>query len=132
MGQIHSDMKKITLSSGILGLTGVALGAFGAHALKDRLAENGYTSTWETAVLYHLLHAVALFALSRTPVESWHQNSRLAGFWGVGVVLFSGSLYAIALGGPRWLGPITPVGGLFLIAGWALVISDGLRKKAAS
>ncbi len=132
MGHIQRDMKKITLIAGILGLTGVALGAFGAHALKDHLAGMGYTSTWEKAVLYHLLHAVALFALIRSPVESWHQNSRLAGCWGLGVVLFSGSLYAIALGGPRWLGPITPVGGLFLIAGWALVISDALRKKVAS
>jgi uncharacterized membrane protein YgdD (TMEM256/DUF423 family) len=130
MGQIHSNMKKITAIAGSLGLTGVALGAFGAHALKTRLAESGYASTWETAVLFHLLHALALYALSRGQVESWHQNNRVAGCWTLGVLLFSGSLYALALGGPKWLGPVTPVGGLFLIAGWAFVIREGLRKNA--
>lgn len=132
MGQIHSNMKKISLIAGIMGLTGVTLGAFGAHALKDHLLNSGYTSTWETAVLYHLLHAVALFAATRTAVEGWHQKGWLTGCWTLGVVLFSGSLYLLALGGPRWLGPITPVGGLFLIAGWALVIREGLRKHAVS
>lgn len=124
-------MKIITLTAGFLGLTGVALGAFGAHAFEARLAASGRTSVWETAVLYHLLHAVALLAVSQGVVETRHQKSPLGWFWGLGVLLFSGSLYALCLGGPRWLGPVTPVGGAFLIAGWAIVFIRGLRGKGA-
>lgn len=106
----------------IVGASGVGLGAFGAHALKSRLLASDTLSTWETAVHYHLLHAVAILALvacarSFSPPL---QGSLLISGWLflVGVVLFSGSLYGLALGGPRWLGPVTPLGGLVLIAGW--------------
>jgi uncharacterized membrane protein YgdD (TMEM256/DUF423 family) len=101
------------LAAGLLGFTGITLGAFGAHALRDSLAERGMTQAWQTAVLYHLLHAVALLAL-----PAWTGVRRL---WIVGVFLFSGSLYGLALGGPKLLGPITPLGGLTLLAGWALL-----------
>lgn len=129
MGQIHSIMKKITLAAGLLGLSGVVLGAFGAHALESRLEAAGMVDTWETAVLYHLVHAVALFACCQGSVGAWHQKRWIALAWIVGVVLFSGSLYLLCLGGPRWLGPVTPLGGLFLIIGWALVIIEGVRGK---
>jgi uncharacterized membrane protein YgdD (TMEM256/DUF423 family) len=125
-------MKKILIITGLLGISGVALGAFGAHALKQTLAERGATDTWETAVLYHLLHTVALFAIASASVERWHQNKILGCLWGGGILLFSGSLYFLALGGPRWLGPVTPLGGVLLIAGWAWVAWTGLRGKAAS
>ncbi len=125
-------MKKITLTAGFLGATGVGLGAFGAHGLKAMLEARSASGVWETAVWYHLVHAVALYAASLAPVDRWHQIKHLGWLWGVGVLLFSGSLYVLALGGPRWLGPITPVGGTLLIVGWICVIADGLRGKAAS
>lgn len=129
MGQIHTRMKIITITAGFLGLTGVTLGAFGAHALEATLAASGRTEVWKTAVLYHLLHAVALLAINRGHVETGHQNSVIGGLWGVGVLLFSGSLYLLCVGGPRWLGPVTPLGGLLLIAGWGIVFMRGLRGK---
>ena len=132
MGQIHSNMKKILFTTGLLGLSGVALGAFGAHALKQSLAERGASGTWETAVLYHLLHTVALFVCARSSVEGWHQNRVVCWLWIAGILLFSGSLYILALGGPRWLGPVTPLGGVLLIAGWAWIAWDALRGKAAA
>jgi uncharacterized membrane protein YgdD (TMEM256/DUF423 family) len=113
-------------ASGILGALGVGLGAFGAHALQDLLTNRGMTETWKTAVTYHLLHTVALLALAAwmRSAES-EQRSCLRWVptaWILGIVLFSGSLYGLALGGPRWLGPVTPVGGLCLIAGWCMIV----------
>jgi uncharacterized membrane protein YgdD (TMEM256/DUF423 family) len=107
------------IAAGLLGFTGVALGALGAHALREQLMVNGMLSAWQTAVLYHLLHSVALVAL-----PAWPSVRRL---WLAGVILFSGSLYGIALGGPRFLGPITPLGGVALLAGWALLASKAFR-----
>jgi uncharacterized membrane protein YgdD (TMEM256/DUF423 family) len=120
------------LAAGIFGATGVGAGAFGAHALAARLAELGTTHAWETGARYHLFHAVALLAVAawrRTgPAENQNASAakRLAWAarcWTVGIVLFSGSLYGLALGGGRWLGPITPLGGVALLLGWALVIA---------
>ncbi len=105
-----------------LGATGVGLGAFGAHALKSRLLASDTLSTWETAVHYHLLHAVAMLALvacARTFPSALLGSLHVSGWLFVaGVILFSGSLYGLALGGPRWLGPVTPLGGLAFIVGW--------------
>jgi len=103
-----------TTAAAILGFFGVALGAFGAHGLKDILTANGTAAIWQTAVLYHLLHAVAsLWASERRPAVLW--------VWIAGVAVFSGSLYILALTNIRWLGAITPIGGLFLLAGWAML-----------
>lgn len=119
-------MKKIGLVAAFLGLAGVALGAFGAHALEARLAATDTTGVWETAVFYHLLHAVGLFALAlfadgSRGEPSAHRLLVAAGIcWAAGVVAFSGSLYLLALGGARWVGPVTPFGGAALIAGWAV------------
>ena len=108
----------------LLAGAAVILGAFGAHALKDRLSPEEL-AVWETAVQYQAWHALGLvlhgLSLSRTtpgahrPGEAWPAWAFL-----FGIVLFSGSLYGLALGGPRWLGPITPLGGLAFIAGWGL------------
>ena len=106
----------ITVAS-ILGALGVALGAFGAHALAERL-DGGQLQTWSTAVEYHLLHAVALFALAAWGSATGRSIQPAAAFFTGGVLAFSGSLYVLALGGPRWLGPITPLGGLCFLAGW--------------
>jgi uncharacterized membrane protein YgdD (TMEM256/DUF423 family) len=119
------------LAAGILGLTGVALGAMGAHALKATLAERGMAVAWETGARYHLFHAVALLGVAaclRPGATVGGGNARRAGLlrwaavsWCAGVVLFSGSLYWLALGGPRWLGPVTPLGGVALMIGWLAV-----------
>jgi uncharacterized membrane protein YgdD (TMEM256/DUF423 family) len=96
----------------------VALGAFGAHALKDALQSNGMLDAWNKAVLYHLVHAVALVALALSGVGNRATYFLLV----AGIVLFSGSLYTMALTNVRWLGAITPVGGLCFLAGWAWLI----------
>jgi uncharacterized membrane protein YgdD (TMEM256/DUF423 family) len=114
------------LAAGILGLTGVGLGAMGAHAFKATLLERGMMQVWDTAARYQLIHAVALLGLaawaraSADPAGSrWVAWTAWA--WCIGVVLFSASLYWLALGGPRWLGPVTPFGGVALMLGWLLV-----------
>lgn len=122
------------LVAGIFGLTGVALGALGAHALKVTLLERGMMQAWETAARYHLFHAVALIAIGvwvrLEPNDrivrwlSWTTRS-----WCVGVVLFSSSLYWLALGGPRWLGPVTPLGGVALMLGWLCVMATAFSKR---
>lgn len=104
-----------------LGLLGVALGAFGAHALKPTLAAFGTADIWQTAVFYHLVHAVALLALALAGrADRW-----MTGLWTVGVVIFSGTLYVLATSGIKWLGAITPIGGTLLIIGWLLLLVRG-------
>ena len=101
--------------AGIAGALGVALGAFGAHGLKRVVDDPHLLEVWDTGARYHLVHAVALLALAALPNPSpW--TARL---WAAGVVVFSGSLYLLALTNQRWLGAITPLGGALLIAGWA-------------
>ncbi len=110
------------------GLLAVALGAFGSHGLKGQLSET-MLGIWHTAVQYHFYHAITLLALglywSKYPLNPWWQ----AGFWSfcAGIVFFCGSLYWMALGGPRWLGPVTPLGGLCFLAGWFLLMVGAMR-----
>ena len=93
----------------------VALGAFGAHALRSTIESHGMLEVWNKAVLYHFIHAVALLALSRFDAINLKPCFLLV----AGVLLFSGSLYLMALTNVRWLGAITPLGGLCFLAGWA-------------
>jgi len=102
----------------VLAFLGVALGAFGAHALRDRLSP-ALLQVWNTAVLYHLLHAVALFALGLFMRATGAQLATGAWLLTAGVIVFSGSLYALALSGIKPLGAITPLGGVLFLAGWA-------------
>lgn len=107
-------------TAAINGFLAVALGAFGAHGLHDLLVRNAAVEIWRTASMYHLIHAVVmLFVAGRSPF------SRPA--WWLflsGVTVFSGSLYLLAVTGGHWLGAMTPVGGVGLLAGWlALVFS---------
>jgi uncharacterized membrane protein YgdD (TMEM256/DUF423 family) len=98
----------------------VALGAFGAHALKSVIESHGLIDVWNKAVLYHFVHAIALLVLAL------YGASNRGAWWFLfaGILLFSGSLYTMALTNIRWLGAITPLGGLCFLAGWAwLVIS---------
>jgi uncharacterized membrane protein YgdD (TMEM256/DUF423 family) len=109
------------------GLLAVALGAFGAHALKDLLAQNGTTAIWEKAGFYHFIHAVMLFILAERrifPALAWW--SFLAG-----ITIFSGSLYLLALTDAHWLGAVTPLGGLSLLFGWLTLALSGLGSKPA-
>jgi uncharacterized membrane protein YgdD (TMEM256/DUF423 family) len=96
----------------------VALGAFGAHSLKSTLELHGMLEVWNKAVLYHFIHAIALLVLALYGTVN-------RGAWWlllVGIFLFSGSLYLLALTNLRWLGAITPFGGLCFLAGWAWLI----------
>jgi uncharacterized membrane protein YgdD (TMEM256/DUF423 family) len=122
---IEERARGLLLTAGLLGAAGVALGAFGAHGLRARLDARAL-EVWETAVRYHLVHAVALLALALSPHAA---QLRTAGWlFAAGIALFSGSLYALALGGPRLLGPVTPLGGLALIAGWLWIARAALSR----
>lgn len=111
----------------LYGFLGVALGAFGAHGLKARLSPELLT-VWKTAVEYQFYHALALLLVAL--LASQRPSSLLGGAglcFALGVLIFSGSLYAYALSGLRWLGAITPLGGLLFLAGWALLLWAALK-----
>lgn len=111
----------------VLGFLGVALGAFGAHGFKSILEANHSTAWWDTAVLYHLVHAVVLLIVAQFPQARLAALAR--GAFLVGIILFSGSLYIRALGGPKWMGMIAPLGGLGLMIGWVSLIIGGLKRS---
>jgi uncharacterized membrane protein YgdD (TMEM256/DUF423 family) len=102
----------------LMGFLGVALGAFGAHALKSRL-DADLLATFEVGVRYQMYHALALLAVGWACTR-WPGTMVTASGWlfVAGTVVFSGSLYALSLSGMRWLGAITPIGGVALLAGW--------------
>ena len=99
----------------VLCFLAVVLGAFGAHALRSTLEGRGMLDVWNKAVFYHFIHAIALLVLALYGTINRGACLLLL----VGILLFSGSLYLLALTSLRWLGPITPVGGLCFLAGWA-------------
>lgn len=121
----------LLILAGIAGFTAVAMGAFGAHALRGSLSPESLT-TFQTGALYHLVHAAALFGAALLARDDG--AVRLAAWAGFafagGIVLFSGSLYLLAMTGQKWIGAVTPVGGLLFLAGWALVAFAGLRQTA--
>ena len=104
----------------LVGFTGVLLGALGAHgSLHDHVAALDRLPQWETAVRYHLLHAAALLAAALVPAGETARRLRLSfTAWLIGILIFSGSLYVLASTGVKWLGAITPIGGLSLMLGW--------------
>ncbi len=113
--------KTILLVGTILAGFSVAIGAFGAHGLKDLLAANGRAETFETAVKYQFYHALGLLMLGVLAMQKpqiWFEYSA----WGlfIGTLIFSGSLYVLCLTGIKWLGAITPIGGVLMIAGWSM------------
>ncbi|WP_027001672.1 DUF423 domain-containing protein [Hugenholtzia roseola] len=114
----------------ILGALAVAIGAFGAHALKDLLAQTGRTATFETASRYHFYHALALIGLGLSHFHFQNRYNEIAGgLFLVGIAIFSGSLYLLCLTGITWLGAITPIGGVALIVAWVLWGIGFLSKK---
>lgn len=106
--------------AGVLGFLGVATGAFGAHALKARLSEE-MLAIWQTAVLYHLLHAAALLALALYGKSAGTDVRVGAAAFTAGILIFSGSLYALALSGVKVLGAVTPLGGVAFLIGWGWI-----------
>ncbi len=112
----------------LFGVTGVGLGAWGAHGLAAFIGRAD-TDAWDTAVLYQLIHALGLLIIGGL-LQPQHQTNSLR--WSgylmmVGIVLFSGSIYALVLGGPRWLGPVTPLGGVSFILAWSLLMLAAWR-----
>lgn len=114
--------------AGVTGLTAVAAGAFGAHALKSRL-EPSDLAAFEVGVRYQMYHALALlvvaFLRGQRPSAAM---STAAWCMLIGIVLFSGSLHGLSLLKWKWLGPVTPIGGLFMMIGWAALMVAGIRK----
>jgi uncharacterized membrane protein YgdD (TMEM256/DUF423 family) len=109
----HANEKYLRVAA-VVGFLGVALGAFGAHMLHDLLVKNNALDIWKTASTYHLVHAVVLlFVANQRPLPraAWI-------FFLAGVVIFSGSLYLLAVTNLRWLGAVTPLGGFSFLAGW--------------
>jgi len=101
-----------------MGFCAVCTGAFGAHGLKPLLVQNGTSQIWEKAVFYHFIHTVMLFVLAdRKPFPAVAWWSFLAG-----IVVFSGSLYLLAVSKCLWLGAVTPFGGLAFLIGWGCLI----------
>ena len=116
-------------AAGLLGALAVLAGAFGAHGLEARLAPR-MLDVWDTAARYHLLHAVALLALAAAgPLWAQRSAAVAAACWGTGMLLFSGSLYLLAVTGIGVLGAITPLGGVALVAGWCAVAVAALRAR---
>jgi uncharacterized membrane protein YgdD (TMEM256/DUF423 family) len=110
-----------TRTGAILAFLAVALGAFGAHKLKTLVGEE-QLAWWETGVHYQLAHALALLILGQRALFSSGPDPtaiRVGRLFTIGIVLFSGSLYAMTLGGPRILGAVTPLGGVAFLGGWA-------------
>ncbi|MFY0541774.1 DUF423 domain-containing protein [Nannocystis pusilla] len=119
--------------AGLLGFFGVAAGAFGAHGLRDRVGPREL-EIWHTGAHYQQLHAVVLLAVALWAL-TLSARGEPTGLHGVamslfvaGIAIFSGTLYAITLGGPRVLGAVTPLGGLCLLAGWLTIVVLGLRQ----
>ncbi|KAL0487529.1 hypothetical protein AKO1_008653 [Acrasis kona] len=110
-----SDLARLYLRIGaVSGALAVGFGAFGAHALKKRITDPTLLKTWETASQYHLLHSLALLGVS----QCRRNHHLVGGLFTAGIILFSGSLYALVLTQKKALGAITPIGGLSFIGGW--------------
>lgn len=114
----------------VLGGAAVAIGAFGAHALKPLLRAAGREDTFELAVRYQFYHAFALLIVGLLAVHIPSRNLKLSAlFFLTGIFIFSGSLYTLSLTGITWLGAVTPIGGLSFLAGWILLVVAIIKGK---
>ncbi len=120
------------ISTVIFGFLSVALGAFGAHILKDTIDDYG-KSIYEKAVLYQMFHTMALFAVGVMQHLNKETSFSVAG-WGffAGIILFSGSLYFLATTGIKWLGTITPIGGIAFLFGWFWLVVSIIKARLSS
>lgn len=119
------------IAAGISGLLAVAIGAFGAHALRDALGAD-MRAVFETAGHYHFVHTLALLLVAIAPAAGIPRAPLvLAGLaWSFGIVVFSGSLYLLAVTGIGWLGAVTPIGGVAFLLGWGAVIVGGCYRES--
>lgn len=115
-------MKTFIVIGAVAMALGVVLGAFGAHGLKARLTPD-LLAVYQTGVEYHLYHALGLILVGILVVQFPHISGLKVGGWLLlaGILVFSGSLYVLAISGVRWLGAVTPIGGLAFIAGWVWI-----------
>jgi uncharacterized membrane protein YgdD (TMEM256/DUF423 family) len=126
--------KRIIIAASIFGMIAVILGAFGAHTLKGRLSSSEL-EVWKTAVDYHFYHTFALLFLATFSKKDSRAINLSAWFFTIGILLFSGSLYLLStkeiwnLTGISFIGPITPIGGLFFILGWVFLLIATLKNK---
>lgn len=120
--------KFVLITASALGAFSVMIGAFGAHALQELLETKGRVGTFETAVQYQFYHTLALLAIG---LLMFRVEDKLLDYAAIsmiiGILIFCGSLYLLSVSGYRWLGMITPVGGLFFIAGWILLFFVSYR-----
>jgi len=121
----RSRRRPVLAAGALLCGTAVALGAFGAHALKARLGPEAL-GWWQTGAQYQMWHGLALVMLGGSELPRLRLPAALLGG---GAALFAATLYALALDAPRWLGAVTPLGGLAMIAGWALLAFRALRPQ---
>lgn len=123
--------KTLLLLASVAGLLAVALGAFGAHGLRDRLSPE-LMSAYQTGVQYHFYHALALLgvAVLMAVRPEWRGLALSGWLFVAGMLLFSGSLYLLALTGTRWLGAVTPIGGALLLLAWATLAWAAARHPA--
>lgn len=123
-------MKKFIITGSIFGFLAVALGAFAAHGLKDVLDDYG-TGIWNTAVQYQMFHAVGIIIVAILMSQRLFGNIKLLNIAGwamiIGTLIFSGSLYALALSGVKMLGAITPFGGVSFLVGWFCLMMVGVK-----
>jgi len=122
--------KLIFIFSALSGMLGVGLGAFGAHALKDKLIGLGHLQTYQTAVHYQFYHTLALLAIGMLLLKfesAWLQYAANAMMFGI--VVFSGSLYVLSLTGIRWLGAVTPIGGVAFLIGWGCLLVFAVKQS---
>ncbi|MGE7094175.1 DUF423 domain-containing protein [Lysinibacillus sp. NPDC048646] len=114
----------------VMACLGVVLGAFGAHALKDKFSTPRYAVIWETAVQYHMYHSLGLLVLGILSSDALLGTSSMLSWAGyfmfAGIIFFSGSLYTLAVTGVKKLGAITPIGGMLFIVAWILVAIKAL------
>ena len=117
--------KRIIMIAALAGALAVGIGAFGAHGLEETLQRNGRVDTFETAVKYHFYHVLAMLLIGVVLKAGGNKHNKLLYFAAyamlTGIVFFSGSLYVLSLTNITFLGAITPLGGIFFIAGWLML-----------
>ncbi|MFT5446266.1 MAG: uncharacterized membrane protein YgdD (TMEM256/DUF423 family) [Gammaproteobacteria bacterium] len=126
----ESSRRLFVIAAAILGALGVAAGAFGAHGLADTVSPR-LLDVWHTAARYQMWHVLAILIIVLSRPQRLQQGLLTAAClaWLLGIVVFSGSLYALVLSGVRLLGAVTPLGGLALLTGWVLLACAALRQS---
>jgi len=119
------NQKMWIILAGFMGLTGVALGAFGAHGLRSNISSE-MLSIYKTGILYHLIHSVAMLAVALFNNSKFYKSALM---FFTGIILFSFSLYLYAITGNTTFAIVTPVGGIFFLIGWLLIIIEGMKLK---